>query len=313
MKLARMVVVVASLVAGVAVARAETSAAHPVSISYENLFALRVNPLGVGDELKVHARVGLYESPRPALAQNFVGVVTPLMLAPSFVRPGIGVELQPLSLLSLYAGYEPAVTFGAVGALRSYPSPTADVGFGPVQLGGPPSKPGDLYSTVVHRVVMAATAQFAHRWLAFRSSWRAEFVDAALRGGDTVFYDQLYGVLLPRSGWMLHGETTALWRSRFGLAAGVQYLLTTTWYPASAYASGEPHVNANTPIQKLGPLVSYTFARSRPGRFEAPTLFLLAAWYLEDRFRAGQLVSQGIPMIVAGFSFRGTLFSTGRP
>ncbi|HXU74159.1 MAG TPA: hypothetical protein VN947_32915 [Polyangia bacterium] len=289
------------------------AAEHPASISYDNVFALRVNPLGVGDDFRARYRVGLYPSPRPLLASNFFGVVVPLLAAPSFVRPGIGVELQPLSVLQLYVGYEPTLTFGAVGALHSYRSPDADVGFGPVQLGGPPSMPGDLYRTVVHQLVLGATVQAAWRWLGFRSSWRAQLVDAQLRNGDTVFYDQLYGLLLPRSGWMLHGETAAVYRSSFGLTAGLQYILTATWYPASAYAAGEPHTNPNTPIQKLGPVVAYTFARERRGRFEAPTLSLLVAWYLEDRYRAGQLVSQAIPMVGVAFSFRGTLWSTVRP
>lgn len=283
---------------------------HPSSISYENLFVVRLDPLGLGDEFKARYRIGLYGSPRPALAQNFAGVVAPLLIAPSLVRPGIGLELQPLSLLHLYVGYEPAIYFGAVGSLHSYASPTADVGYGALQLGGPPNQPGDLYATTVHQLVLGATVQLAWRWLAFRSLWRAERVEAELRNGDTVFYDPVYGVLLPRSGWMVYGETTALYRSRFGLAAGVQYLLTATWYPASAFAAGEPHDNPNTPIQKFGPLVAYTFAREVRGRFEAPTLSLLLAWYLEDRFRAGQRVNQGIPMIGVGFSFRGTLFAS---
>jgi hypothetical protein len=289
-------------------ARADEPLRRRPSLSYENVFLVRVNPLGLGDELKLRMRLPLYASTRPALAQNFFGVVTPILLAPSFLRPGIGVEVQPLSLLHFYVGYEPAVYFGAVGSLRSYPSANADYGYGALQLGGPPSMPGDLYSTVVHQLVLAATAQFAHRWFAFRSAWRAQYVDADLRNGDPVFYDPLYGTLLPRSGWMVHGETTALYKSTFGLSAGLQYLLTLTWYPSTAYAPGEPQVNQNTPIQKLGPLVAYTFSRQSPGRFEAPTLFLTAAWYLQDRFRAGQTVSQGIPMIGVGFSFRGTLF-----
>lgn len=309
MSKSRLVVSIIALVLAATAAAAE----HPATLEYENLFAVRVNPLGVGDDFRAHYRVGLYPSARPLLAQNFVGVVAPLLLAPSFVRPGLGVELQPLSVLHLYVGYEPTITFGAVGALHSYRSPDADFGFGPVQLGGPPTMPGDLYTAVVHQVVLGATVQLAWRGLGFRSTWRAQFVDAELRGGDTVFYDQLYGVLLPRVGWMVHGETAAVYRSSFGLTAGVEYLLTATWYPASAYAAGEPHTNLNTPIQKLGPVVSYTFARQRRGRFEAPTLSLLAAWYLEDRYRAGQLVSQAIPMIGIGFSFRGTLFSSVRP
>jgi hypothetical protein len=311
MSMSRSFVLFVSLLVLAGEARSEPGAPHASTVDYENLFALRINPLGLGDDFRVRYRVGLYESSRPLLAQNFFGIVAPLLVAPSFVQPGLGVELQPLSVFHVYVGYEAQLTLGAVGAMHSYSSPDAQFGFGPVQLGGPPAAPGSLYATVVHHVVIAPTVQFAYRWLAFRSAWRAQFVDAALRSGDTVFYDQLYGVLLPQSGWMVHGETTALYRSKLGFAAGLQYLVTATWYPASAYAAGEPHVNLNTPIQKLGPIASYTFARQRRGRFEAPTLFLLAAWYLQDRYRAGQAVSQAIPMIAVGFSFRGTLFSTG--
>jgi hypothetical protein len=294
--------------ASIAQAHAADPPPPPTSgLSYENVFVLRVNPLGLGDDFKLRYRLPLYPSPRPLLAQNFFGVTTPILLAPSFIRPGIGVELQPLSILHLYVGYEPTIYFGAVGSLHSYASPNADVGYGAVQLGGPPSMPGDLYSTVVHQVVMSATAQFAYKWFAFRSMWRAQYDSAGLRDGDTVFWDPLYGVLLPRAGWLVRGETTALYRSSFGLAAGLQYSLTLTWYPTSAWMAGEQQVNLNTPIQQLGPLVSYTFLRDRHGRFEAPTVFLVAAWYLEDRFRAGQVVNQGIPMICVGFSFRGTL------
>jgi hypothetical protein len=289
-------------------ARAGEAPPPPTSgLSYENVFAVRLNPLGLGDDFKLRYRLPLYASPRPLLAQNFFGVVTPILVAPSGIRPGIGVELQPLSILHFYVGYEPVIYFGAIGSLHSYTSPNADTGFGPVQLGGPPTMPGDLYKAVVHQVMLSATAQFTHKWFAFRSSWRAQFVAAGLRDGDTVFLDPLYNVLVPRTGWLLRGETTALYKSSFGLAAGLQYFLTLTWYPASAWQAGEPQVNLNTPIQQLGPIVSYTFLRDRRGRFEAPTVYLLAAWYLEDRYRAGQLVNQGIPMICAGFSFRGTL------
>ena len=290
-------------------ARGESRPSHPQTLGYDNFFAVRVNPLGLADDFRLRYRIGLYDSPRPLLAQSFVGVVTPLLMSPALAQPGLGIEVQPLSLLHFYVGYEPGLYFGAVGSLHSYTTPTANVAYGPVQLGGPPFMPGDLYRTVVHHVVMAVTAQFAWRQLAFRSMWRAIYVDAALRSGDTVFWEPLYAVLLPRTGWMIFGETAALYRFRFGFSAGLQYNLTATWYPGSAWAPGETHVNPNTPIQKFGPLFTYTFLRERRGRFESPTLFASIAWYLEDRFRAGQAVAQGLPTILVGFSFRGTLWA----
>ena len=39
-----------------------------------------------------------------------------------------------------------------------------------------------------------------------------------------------------------------------------------------------------------------------------PTLYLLAQWWVKHRYRTGQEVSQGLPMIVLGFSFTGDLW-----
>jgi hypothetical protein len=290
-------------------ALADPAPRPPQSLSYENLFCIRINPLGVGDEFKLRYRIPLYGSANPLLAQNFFGLALPIGLAPSFIRPGLGVEVQPLSLLHFYVGYEPAAYFGALGSLRSYPSATSDYGFGAFTVGGPPYP---TYASVVHQLVLSTTLQFAWRWFAFRSLWRAEYVDANTHNGDSVFYDPLYALLLPQQGWMLYSETDAVYRSKFGLTAGIRYSLTLTWYPDSAFAPGETPVNLNSPIQKLGPLVAYTFFEGKYRRFDAPTIFLVVNWYLQDRYRTGQLVNQALPMVGIGFSFRGTLFETAR-
>jgi len=306
-------VVAAALAVMSSMAHAEELGAPPSTLSYENTLFGRDNPLGVADEFDLRYRIPLYQSGHPALAQNFFGIVAPWLLAPSLFRPGIGVEVQPLSLLHLYVGYEPTIYFGDLGSLHSFPSPSGDYGSGAFQVGGPAALPGAVYPAVVHELVLAATAQLAVRWFALRSTWRGQYVHASLRNGDTVFYDSFYVVLLPRSGWLLHTETDAVYRSHFGLTAGLHYALSMTSYPASAYPAGEAVVNRNTPIQQLGPIVAYTlFEHSRRGRFEAPTFFLLVAWYLEDRYRTGQLVNQAIPMIGLGLSFRGSLAEWGR-
>ena len=294
-------VLVVALAATCSRARAdEPPAPVPLpALSYENTFLVRSNPLGLGDELDLRYRHALYASEHPALAQNFVGVVAPWLLAPSLFRPGIGVELQPLSLLHLYVGYEPTLYFGAVGSLHAFSTSDADYGSTAFQLGGPHAPPGAIYATVVHQVAFAATVQFARRWFAFRSMWRGQWVHADLRDSDNSFYDPLYVVLMPRTGWLMHMETDALYRSRVGLSAGLHYVLTMT--------------TLSPPIQLLGGTVAYTFAtHDARGRFAAPTLALLVAWYLEDRYRTGQLVSQAIPMIGLAFQFRGSLLETRR-
>jgi hypothetical protein len=277
----------------------------PPTVIYDNVFIGRINPLGVADELRVRFRMGLYGHPHLALSDNFFGVVGSMFLTPSQIRPGIGVELQPLSVLHFYVGYEPIIHFGDLGALHSYNSPNADFGSDAFAT-SPPYGPGDTYAATVHQVMLSMLFQMAIKWFAFRSMLRGTYINAGLRPGDTVFYDPIYDILLPREGWMLHNETDALYRSKFGLIVGIRLAITTTWYPATAFLPGESTQNNNVPIIKLGPLVAYTFFEKRYKRFDAPTLFLSLGWYLMHRYRTGELVNQGVPQIIIGFAFKGT-------
>jgi hypothetical protein len=301
----------AVLVLSCAPAFAEPPPRQAPTLTYDNLLAVRMNPLGGGDELRLRYRIPLYGSDRAVLAQNFFGIAPAVMVAPAFVKLGLGVELAPLSVLHFYAGYEPTAYFGDLGALHSYPSANADYGSGAFDK-SPSTAGATTYAAFLHQVVLSGTLQLAYRGFAFRSTLKALYVSAGTRNGDPVFYDTLYDVLLPKNGWMLQSDTDLLYVSKIRLTAGVRFSLLHTWYPASAFLPGEATDNPNTPISRIGPLVAYTFFERHHGAFDAPTLVLVTGWYLEHRYRTGELVSQGIPFVTLGFMFKGSFLDGAR-
>jgi hypothetical protein len=212
-----------------------------------------------------------------------------------FARPGVGVEVQPLSILHFYAGYEPTGYFGDLGYLHSYPTPQSDYPSGAFAT----APAGSGRAAAVHTVALAITLQLKVRFIGFRSTLRTIYLHAADTSTDSVYYDPTYDVLVPRDGWMLHDDTDLVYISRFGLVVGVRHALTHVFYAGPD--------NPNTPISRLGPIAAYTFFDHHGGRFDTPTLFLALNWYLLHRYRTGEVVNQGMPMVGIGFLCKGSL------
>lgn len=280
--------------------------AMPTGLMYDFVLGLRVNPLGLIGDFRLRYRTRLYESASKVLEQNFVGPVVGLVASPQFVRPAVGVELQPLSILHLYGGYEPIGWLGTLGSLRSFPNAGSDFGSGIFQT-APPSSPGDTYASFMHQVVLSATVRLKVRSIGFRNLLRAAWLRADLRGGDTVFYDALFDVALPARGWFLFNETDLAWLSGWGLTVGIRHALTHVFYPPEAQALAPSDPNPVTPMSRLGPFVAWTFFERPHARVDSPTLLLMANWNLAHRYRTGQVVDQAFPTIVLGLSIRGSL------
>ncbi|MCK5800266.1 MAG: hypothetical protein KAI47_23910, partial [Deltaproteobacteria bacterium] len=76
------------------------------------------------------------------------------------------------------------------------------------------------------------------------------------------------------------------------------------FYPCDWLAVAE---NPNTPNQKIGPLFAYTFAKSWGG-LQRPTVILVLNWWLQNRYRTGQRVTQALPYGIVAFTFSGELW-----
>lgn len=283
---------------------------------YRATLALRANPLGLFVDARAGYRMRLFNSPtRHILLRNtYIALAATVGASPAFVRPGIALEIQPLQILNLQVIYEPIIQwFGSFKNLQTYPTVAAS-GIGAAGVVGSGNEPLD-----------AANAQSARGWqltlqgtlqarigqtLAVRDTFRAVRASydastlAAGRQGDRVYYDSFYDVVAPLDGWVCTNDLDVLASlTDLGTNIGLRY---TTVMPL---LGSDDDAARTTTTHRLGPIISYTFKEARHAAFNAPTVFLLAQWWLHHQYRTGGdspgTVTQYMPLIALGFSFRG--------
>ncbi|MBN8611657.1 MAG: hypothetical protein J0L92_13775 [Deltaproteobacteria bacterium] len=278
-----------------------------VSLWYRNFTAGRVNPLGLFELFDLSLRLRLHESDADALKQNFVGVGTTVGLSPAFGRIGVLAEIQPLTLLRLWASYEFVGYFSSFGLMASYPSATSDFSDTAIREGGDRGRPG--YTTVGGMLTLGAAFQVRLGPIAIRDTFRAFWSSFDLRTGDRVYFDQTLDLQMPNDGWSVVNEGDVLWVSDFGLVVGARYTVATPLNEDSHFLPLEDRSVGENRVHRLGPLVAYTFERNPNARFDAPTLILLAQWHLMHRFRTGRDVDTGLPYLGLVFQFTGDLLA----
>ena len=125
----------------------------------------------------------------------------------------------------------------------------------------------------------------------------------------------------------LYAQHEAALTPALGLTAGLRYSVVQPIYqdsefrpaPAAGLTPIEDRATADNTVQRLGPVVSYTFFDRGYTGFNKPSLLLVVAWYLDHRYRAGQAAaailpgvfvqSPAMPYIVLGFSFQSDLIN----
>lgn len=258
-------------------------------------------------------RLRLYPSESPALRDNFVAVGLAPAVSPAFGRLGVAVEVQPLTLLQLSAVWERVQYFGGFNVLQSFPSARNE--FGDALLAArsslPASDPERPYAAGGTQLTLGANLQLKVGPVVARSQAKLVRPDFALRAGDRVLYDILYDVLAPNRGWFLTNDADVLYALGERLMVGVRWTATHAFYGPEHFAAGEPQQDLNGPMHRLGPVVAYTFFSEDGARFNNPTLFAAANWWLTHRYRAGQEVSALVPMLALGLSFNGDLLPLG--
>ena len=271
--------------------------------SYFDLLSARFNPLGLSHELYLRCERPLYRSATPALATNFVALVPGLALSPASLRPSIALEVQPASVFNLFVAYQPTLWYGWLGSLQSFPSVHSNWGS---SLLGSPDSPNGPSTQLIHQFVLGGTLQARVGPFAARSVTRFSYFRATVHG-DPVFYDPRADLLTPARGWTVEEETVVTWSPGAALVLGLDLTYEHAFYPGTAYRPEEPRDNPNSQT-RLGPLLLYTPFEHQPGALlDAPSFFVLLSFYLDHRYRAGANVSQAIPYLAAGLSFKGDL------
>jgi hypothetical protein len=148
--------------------------------------------------------------------------------------------------------------------------------------------------------------------LVLRSQARVVYGSLQLRGGDVVYYDQFYDVAAPNRGWFLTNDLDVLWQSSDGkFVGGARYTLTIPFYGSGYVRPGE--AAADNSMHRIGPFLAYTFFSKDGASFNNPTVFLLAQWWAKHRYRSGQEVNAGLPLIGLGFQMTGDFLPVPAP
>ncbi|MGQ0507573.1 MAG: hypothetical protein ACT4TC_19900 [Myxococcaceae bacterium] len=274
---------------------------------HKNTFALRFNPLGLLYEGRFVYRRRLYETDKLSLRDNFLGIGVAPTLSPAFVRIGPYVEVAPTSVLSLWAAFQLVRYFGSFDLLQSFPSPGSD--FSEVEIARrgdlPSGDPRRPYASGGTELTIGADFQIKLWQVVVRSRARMVRPQMQLREGDTTVYDQFYDVLAPNLGWFFTNDFDALYQTEDKrLVAGLRYTATLPFYTARHFPDGEAPENPNR-LHRVGLLAGWTFFNRDGAAFNSPTVFVLAQWWIQHRYRTGAVVSQAVPLMGIGFQMSG--------
>ncbi|MFN7131959.1 MAG: hypothetical protein ACK4N5_07745, partial [Myxococcales bacterium] len=229
-------------------------------------------------------------------------------LSPAFTRIGPYVEFAPATVLTLWAAFQYVQYFGTFNLVQSFASPTADYSDPELaRLAASRGDPRANYGAGGTELTLGMDLQFKISSIVVRSRGRLVRPDMNLRDGDRTHYDQFYDVLAPNRGWFLTNDFDVLYQGlERKLIAGLRYTATLPFYGQRHFAPGETPVAAND-LHRVGPLVGWTFFSQDGAKLNNPTVFVLAQWWIQHRFRAGQQVSRAVPLFGVGFQTTGDL------
>ncbi|MCC6625729.1 MAG: hypothetical protein IT385_31125 [Deltaproteobacteria bacterium] len=299
-----------ALVALVSAPRASAQTPPPPTpeqaLVYQNLTVVRLNPLGLQNQFDLDFRQRLYD-PGDSLIMsgNYVGLSLAPILTPGLVRLGVAAKVQPLAIFKLELKWEYINFFGNFDLLQSWDDPDQDFSDTAIADRG---EEGLNYATDGWQATIDVELRARVGALIVRSRAKLGYVEMALRGADTVFYDQYFDLLLPGSGWFLTNDADLLVQVNEHLILGVRHSFADVFYGASDFAPDGERDTDSAPTHRIGPLAAWTFFDEPGATFNRPTIILILNWYLQHRFRTGEDVSQAFPYIVLGFAFGGDLY-----
>jgi len=274
---------------------------------YSNLFGLRINPLGLGDELLIGSRWNLIQRSGALYRDSFVALKLHTFLTPSFLHAGPRFELQPLSVIGIAVTYDVLGYFGNIGQVLGYPSPWGDFSDSARR---ERVRAGENRAAFGHSVRFSSLLQARVGPVAVRHQAHFTYADLRLEPGYRVYYDQAIDLLQPDGGWSLVSDLDAFVFLPKGWLLGARYTATLAFYRARHVPPEEVDRDRSLPpLHRLGPAVLFTFFDDPARRFNRPTLILLTQWWIQHPWRTGVDVHPAIPYAAVAFSFEGSWHS----
>jgi hypothetical protein len=261
---------------------------------YSNASYVRVNPLGLVNSPRVGWQRRLSTSDSVLLQDTctFVGPIA--TVTPAWTRLGGYAESQLLAVLRVFGEVTAVGYYGTFDQVLTFP---ADGRFSDQAI---EAEGGRAEAALGWTLTLGGTVRAAVGPIAARSTAQALRFDLGGVADGAYFYDQLSDRLAPDEGWLLLNDADLLYVGD-KLRLGARYTFTDT-------LDGSRGTDGSVAHHRLGPLFAWQFTDKAPGaRFNQPTLFVLAQWWLQHPYRAGQEQPQALPLIAVGFVFNGDL------
>jgi len=265
-----------------------------VTLDYDNLLAIRVNPLGLQNYFNLFMKARLFRSDNPVLQGAHFSVGPTVVASPAFAKVGAFMQFAPVAMLELRGTYRYQYFFGTFDQIIPEDSPYADWSDSARR-----DKGDEAMSMGGHQVALQARVQAKVSAFAIRNTTRFVYNDMPLPDGAVAYYDQTPDILVPNKGWIGVNDL-----DMFGLYKAFKFGGRYTW-TASFFGGDDGH--ADNVIHRLGPMITWTFFDKPGSSWNQPTLVLLSQWHIRHPNRAGQDVSQAIPYLALAFTFKGTL------
>lgn len=258
---------------------------------YTNAVFGRVNPLGLTLLHKVGIRQRLSTKDSILFQDTYAFAGANIMVTPAYSRLGLYAEGQVLSLFRVFAQLDGVGYYGTFDQVITF---APDERYSDQAIG---DRADDASSALGWVFTGGATLRAKVGPIAVRSTAQVTRYD--LGGlGNAYFYDQFWDRLAPNKGWMILKDSDLLVVTG-KLRAGVRYTFSETF-------DGSKGTDASLAHHRVGPLFAWQFADKKPGaRFNQPTLFVLAQWWLQHPYRTGDEQPAALPVIAIGFAFNG--------
>lgn len=278
-------------------------------VVYEDLTAFRYNPWGLVTRASITYRYRLWDDPGPLFRDGRIALGLNLDATPAVIHIGPTLEVRPLTVLLLSAGFRGQFWMGSFGYLQSFDTPyNVDFSDSALDIG---EDAGENYSTTGTQIALRVQLLGKVGPIVIRNDAKFYRDVLNLKDSDTVFYSIVTDHLLARKGWSYENDTDVLYLSDGPWVLGIRTTVTNMvgGYPDSAYQPGEPTDNLNGPTVRTGPLFAWRFGKGDDtDRFNNPTLLVILNWWVKHRWRTGQDVTRALPYIVVGFKFDGELW-----
>jgi hypothetical protein len=261
---------------------------------YSNATYARVNPLGLINNYQVGWRRRLSKKDSTLFQDTYAFVGPAATITPAWTRVGLSAEAQALAVLRVFGRIDGVGYYGTFDQILPFDaaSPYSDQTIA--------DRGDEASATTGWLATLGATVRAKVGPIAVRNTGQAVHMDLALDGG-THFYDQLSDRLVPDGGWVVLNDADVLYVAG-PLRLGARHSFTDT-----LDGSGDT-TDAALANHRLGPLFAWQFSDKKPGaRFNQPTFFAIAQWWLQHPYRTGAEQPQALPLIALGLSFNGDL------